>query len=186
MIALPDILKLDVGGQPLTWLAWQDAVTLHFTGKILWEAGEDRVTLRGGFAASGDRSTVSISTIIAVNEHAASGHKAPVPPLTRDELIQRDGGRCLYCGEGLTRKTMQFEHVVPRAQGGSNTWANIVAACAHCNQVKDNRTPDQAGMPLLALPYTPNRAEWLILANRRILADQQRFLESMAPRRPGH
>ena len=42
---------------------------------------------------------------------------------------------------------------------------------------------EQAGMNLLALPYEPNLAEWLMLANRRILADQQAFLERLAPKR---
>jgi hypothetical protein len=31
-------------------------------------------------------------------------------------------------------------------------------------------------MQLLYAPYVPNRAEFLILANRRILADQMEFL----------
>jgi hypothetical protein len=32
-------------------------------------------------------------------------------------------------------------------------------------------------MHLLYAPYVPNRAEFLILANRRILADQMEFLK---------
>jgi hypothetical protein len=50
-------------------------------------------------------------------------------------------------------------------------------------------------MQLLYAPYVPNRAEFLILANRRILADQMEFLRQHvsansrinargAPRRP--
>jgi hypothetical protein len=31
-------------------------------------------------------------------------------------------------------------------------------------------------MPLLAIPYVPNLAEYLVLRNRRILADQMEFL----------
>jgi hypothetical protein len=33
-------------------------------------------------------------------------------------------------------------------------------------------------MRLLAVPYAPNRAEGLILENRRILTDQMEFLRS--------
>ena len=36
-------------------------------------------------------------------------------------------------------------------------------------------------MPLLALPYFPNKAEAMILANRRILADQMDFLRAHVP-----
>ena len=41
---------------------------------------------------------------------------------------------------------------------------------------KRNRTPDEAGMQLLYAPYVPNKAEYLILTNRRIFADQMEFL----------
>ena len=34
------------------------------------------------------------------------------------------------------------------------------------------------GMRLLAVPYRPNRAEGLVLANRHILADQMAFLSN--------
>jgi 5-methylcytosine-specific restriction endonuclease McrA len=53
---------------------------------------------------------------------------------------------------------------------------NVVTACRSCNQRKSGRTPDQAGMELLYAPYVPNKAEYLILSNRHILADQMDFL----------
>ena len=36
-------------------------------------------------------------------------------------------------------------------------------------------------MELLYLPYVPNRAEFLILSNRQILADQMDFLARHVP-----
>jgi hypothetical protein len=33
-------------------------------------------------------------------------------------------------------------------------------------------------MPLLAVPFVPNWAEYLVLTNRRILADQMEFLKA--------
>jgi hypothetical protein len=47
---------------------------------------------------------------------------------------------------------------------------------------KGSRTPQQAGMPLLAVPYRPSWVEHLILSNRNILADQMEFLVSHLPR----
>jgi hypothetical protein len=52
----------------------------------------------------------------------------------------------------------------------------VVTACRHCNERKGNRTPELAGMELLYAPYVPNKAEFLILTNRRILVDQMDFL----------
>ena len=44
-------------------------------------------------------------------------------------------------------------------------------------------TPQQASMPLLAVPYRPSWIEHLILSNRNILADQMAFLKSHLPKR---
>ena len=53
---------------------------------------------------------------------------------------------------------------------------NVVTACRHCNGVKRNRTPEEAGIELIYAPYVPNKAEYLILTNRQILSDQMELL----------
>jgi 5-methylcytosine-specific restriction endonuclease McrA len=67
---------------------------------------------------------------------------------------------------------------VPSSKGGQDIWMNVVSACSKCNQKKDDLTLQESGMTLLYAPYIPSRAEHLILANRRILADQMEFLLS--------
>ena len=47
---------------------------------------------------------------------------------------------------------------------------------------KANRSPERAGMPLLYVPYVPNRHEHFILRNRRILADQMEYLLAGVPK----
>ena len=83
---------------------------------------------------------------------------------------------CLYCGNAYPRSTLTRDHVQPVSKGGRDIWENVVTACYHCNSRKGNRTPQQAGMPLLAVPYRPSWIEHLILSNRNILADQMAFL----------
>jgi 5-methylcytosine-specific restriction endonuclease McrA len=58
---------------------------------------------------------------------------------------------------------------------------NVVTACSKCNQKKDDKTLLEAGLQLLYVPYVPTRAEYLILENRNILADQMDFLLSFVP-----
>jgi hypothetical protein len=53
---------------------------------------------------------------------------------------------------------------------------NVVTACRSCNGVKRNRLPEESGLELIYAPYVPNKAEYLILTNRKILADQMEFL----------
>ena len=54
--------------------------------------------------------------------------------------------------------------------------------CADCNLVKSNRTPEQAGMPLLYLPYVPSRFEAFLLDGRRIRADVHEWLAARLPK----
>jgi 5-methylcytosine-specific restriction endonuclease McrA len=72
--------------------------------------------------------------------------------------------------------------VQPISRGGRDEWVNVVTACLHCNLRKGNHTPQQAHMPLLAVPYRPSWVEHLILSNRNILADQMEFLVNHLPR----
>jgi 5-methylcytosine-specific restriction endonuclease McrA len=74
-------------------------------------------------------------------------------------VLRRDRFRCAYCGRP-NADTM--DHVQPRSRGGRTEWLNAVAAHASCNERKGNRTPAEAGMPLLWQPWIPTRAELVI------------------------
>lgn len=59
--------------------------------------------------------------------------------LRRLETVQRQNGQCLYCGVGITFRTCEMDHIVPRAGVGStNTRMNLAAVCAECNGSKSN------------------------------------------------
>lgn len=183
--AAPLILRLDVTGQPVRWLPWQDAVVLQSRSMVAWSAGETMFTFHGGTCRlTGERSSISVSSIIAIKGRLRHGdHCALVPPLSNRELFQRDGQLCMYCGERHPQNMLTRDHVRPLSQGGRDAWNNVVTACKSCNHSKGARTPEQAGMTLLAIPYVPNRAEYLVLSNRRILADQMAFLSKRFSRR---
>ena len=104
-----------------------------------------------------------------------------VPPLNNRELFHRDRQICSYCADLFPSAKLTRDHIKPFSKGGKDTWMNVVTACRACNQKKGNRTPEEAHMQLLYAPYIPNRAEFLILANRRILADQMEFLAQHVP-----
>ncbi len=182
----PLILRLDISGAPVTWMPWQDAVTLYCRGMVGWSAGEETFTFRGGRnRKTGERSAVQINSIIAVKR--AGNYKyvgRAVPPLTNRELFLRDARLCMYCGSRHKDGALTRDHVRPMSRGGADRWSNVVTACRSCNTRKGDRTPEEAGMPLLAVPYVPNWAEYLALSNRRILADQMEFLRTRFSGRP--
>jgi 5-methylcytosine-specific restriction endonuclease McrA len=183
---IPSILKLDAGGLPVGWIRWQTAVTLYARERVCWETGEERFVVHGGInALSGERSSLRIGSIIAVADRSRR-FDGTAPLLTNRTLFQRDHNLCMYCGRQFPIHELTRDHVMPASRGGLSIWENCVTACRSCNQRKDDRTPEEAGMKLLAVPYTPNLAEYLILSNRRILADQMEFLLAFARKQARH
>lgn len=178
-MAIPLILRLDITGQPVKWMPWQEAACIYARGMVGWTAGDHMFSLRGGMSRlTGQQSIVQINSIIAVKGENKRYHSLAVPPLTNRELFRRDHQLCLYCGRDFRESALTRDHVLPLSQGGKNHWSNLVTACKRCNAHKGGRTPEQANMPLLAIPYIPNIAEYLVLRNRRILVDQMDFLKT--------
>ncbi len=163
----------------MTWIPWEDAVNLYSREMVAWTAGERMFTFYGGTCRlTGLRSQVSINSIIAVKRASQSKYvRRTIPPLNNRELFFRDGNLCMYCGKELPDFMLTRDHVKPVSRGGRDRWSNVVTACRTCNTRKGDRQPEEAHMPLLAVPYFPNWAEYLALSNRRILADQMDFLK---------
>ncbi len=179
-VSSPKILRLDVSGQPICWLSWQDTAVLYSLDKIAWTAGDHMFDFHGGTnRITGLRSVLSINSIVAVKGHARKlDCYSKTPPLSNRALFLRDAHLCMYCGNEFPPPLLTRDHVTPLSQGGRDKWANVVSACRSCNARKGGRTPEQAHMPLLAIPFVPNHAEYLVLSNRRILADQMAFLKA--------
>jgi hypothetical protein len=179
----PLILTLDTHGVPHRWITWQHACYYYAKNQVAWALGEHAFTVYGGLnRTTGLRSEITASSIIAVKGKAmAMKSFNQVPPLNNRELFHRDRQICAYCGTMLPISKLTRDHVKPFSRGGKDTWMNVVTACRACNEKKSDRTPELSGMELLYLPYVPNRAEYLILTNRRILADQMDFLAQHVP-----
>ena len=73
--------------------------------------------------------------------------------LSRQNVYKRDGFSCVYCG---THDNLTLDHVVPRSQGGRDTWENLVTACQKCNSRKGDLSPEEAGMNMRSRPFRPS------------------------------
>jgi hypothetical protein len=176
------ILQLDIAGNPSAWITHREAITLTSMDQVIANLGQDEVTFKGGTnRLSGLQSEITVGSILLTRQkvnrkiHAATY----VPPLTNKALFKRDGHQCLYCGETFPEKLLTRDHIMPSSRGGRDSWVNCVTACFSCNNRKGNRTPEEWGTLLLAVPFIPNHAEYLYIKNHhRIIADQQAFLAS--------
>ena len=63
-------------------------------------------------------------------------HKPTRRDARRMEYVQRQNSQCAYCGAPITVRDCELDHIVPRADGGASTRANLVAVCSTCNQSK--------------------------------------------------
>lgn len=179
--AHPPVLGLDITGRPLQWFTWMEAATLLCREVIAWTAGDSVTDIFGGTnRLTGRRSCLKVNSIIAVRANSAKSLSLS-PPLSNLNLFARDQYHCLYCGGRFPISNLSRDHIVPASRGGSDVWTNAATACKRCNSAKGNRTPEEAGMPLLVVPFVPSYCEHLILSNRRILDDQMRYLSAHVP-----
>lgn len=81
---------------------------------------------------------------------------------SKKAVLIRDKYICQYCSAHLGKKNKPtIDHVIPKSRGGKTEFENCVASCYTCNKKKNNRTPSEANMFLLAQPKTPTIMEYI-------------------------
>lgn len=91
------------------------------------------------------RSKIRIPEVI-INDYDRIPKRVVV--FSRRNLWRRDGWCCQYCGKRPKADEITVDHVVPKSRGGITSFENCVLACIDCNKMKDDRTPEEAGMTL--------------------------------------
>ena len=84
-------------------------------------------------------------------------NKVPVkrPRLSLKHLRERDNHRCAYTQRVLKPDECSMEHVVPRSKGGATEWKNVVLADKRINNMRGNRSLEEAGLTLKIRPHVP-------------------------------
>ena len=178
------VLQLDLQGTPQAWISIEQAASHYATGSVAWEEGERPLrTLRGGWnVVIGRQSVMDIHPIIALSGASRVNLFDVTPSISKIKLLRRDRMTCAYCGQSFHERDLQCEHILPESRGGAWSWMNLVTACAWCNGRKADRTPEEARMPLVYLPYVPSRFEDFLLAGRNIRADVHHWLAARLPK----
>lgn len=143
-------LVLDAGYTPHRVVSWQRAVALVFSDKAeIVEEYDDEVTTV----------TLRFKVPAVIRLLMSIPRKKRAVRFSRVNIATRDKFKCQYCGCKLTLSKLTYDHVIPKAYFAKGehctTWENIVSCCQPCNSKKRNRTPEEAGMKLLAKPYKP-------------------------------
>ncbi|ACK68136.1 HNH endonuclease [Rippkaea orientalis PCC 8801] len=62
--------------------------------------------------------------------------RIPIPESVREYVFQRDNYNCQSCGKNKQQVTLNVDHIIPLAKGGSNDISNLQTLCKQCNQKK--------------------------------------------------
>ncbi len=141
-----------------------NVTTLRRAIKLLYKRKAEIVEAVGGEAVHSVSARQDMPSVIRMTYYIRRPFREV--PLTRKNILERDGHTCQYCGKpGAT-----VDHIQPRSRGGEDSWTNCVCACGPCNRLKNNQTPKEAGMILRSYPRKPSPIPWL--ANRKISSRQ--------------
>jgi 5-methylcytosine-specific restriction endonuclease McrA len=136
-------LVLNATYEPLCVVTTRRAVVLVLAEKaIVIEAGD-------GYLHSAHEA-VPIPSVVRLSRYVRVPYRRDVP-MTRRAVLDRDGHRCVYCGN----RADTIDHVRPRSRGGQHVWTNVVAACARCNHRKGDRLLNELGWHLSHSPAQP-------------------------------
>ena len=146
-----NVLVLNQNYEPLSVCSVKRAVILIYLGKAEIIEKHDGQVIRSVSVS------IPLPSVVRLGFYIQVRHKRIL--LTRKNVIKRDGHRCQYCGD--TRSPMTVDHVIPKIYGGKDAWENLVCACIKCNNVKGNRTPEQANFNLLRQPRRPTHITFI-------------------------
>jgi len=98
---------------------------------------------------------------------------------SRRGVFERDNYTCIFCGisagagrlgaggewEVMKYSDFTIDHIKPVSRGGKSTWGNTACSCYHCNHIKADNMPHEAGITMLWEPKIPRTNYWVVSGN---------------------
>jgi len=106
---------------------------------------------------------VRVPTMLIASNYRDMPEKEYKP--NRRTIRDRDKGICQVTRRFIGDKG-NLGHIIPRDRGGKLTFENIAWMDPEVNTRMGNRTPDEAGMPLIRKPYAPKPVPLMVAIAR--------------------
>ena len=110
---------------------------------------------------------IKLPLVVRLLKRVGYKPKSDSIPYSQESVFYRDDNVCQYWHKDEYGKKFMFkcdynsrtiDHIMPVSRGGKSEFSNTVCACRHCNEdVKKNRTPEEAGLELIRKPFVPTR-----------------------------
>ncbi len=130
---------------PLSLWPWQESIKAVFLDRV-------NIVSEYDFAVHSPSLTMKLPSVVSLKSYIPSTRR---PAFTRFNVFLRDRFTCQYCGVLAAAEGLTFDHVVPKSQGGTTVWTNVVAACEPCNLKKGGMLPGQCHMFPRTQPHQP-------------------------------
>ncbi len=140
---------------PLSLWSWQDTVKAVFMQRV-------NVVDEYDHAVHSPSLAMPLPSVISLKDYVPMAKR---PAFTRFNVFLRDHFSCQYCGHAFPTENLTFDHVIPRARGGTTLWGNVVTACAPCNLAKGHLLSRESRMFPLTKPRQPTA--WELQENGR-------------------
>ena len=146
-----NVLVLNQNYEPLSVCSVRRAIIMQILGKVEIVEAFDGQRVRSVSRSLPQPSVVRLGWYVKIPFKRVL--------LTRKNVLKRDRHTCQYCGD--RRGPMTVDHVTPKRFGGTDTWENMICACARCNNRKADQPPEKAGMKLAKKPRRPNHITFI-------------------------
>lgn len=143
-----------------------DALRLVVKGKGEVLKADESLEIRAGISRDGVVFKMPVPLVIRLLDFVGIRIKREEIGYSKQAIFERDNSICQYYHiDEVTGKKFLYkcseedrtvDHIIPKCQGGGNSFTNCVTACKNCNiRRKRGRTPAEAGLTLIRQPQVP-------------------------------
>jgi len=163
------VLLLNQSYEPISIINWQKAIRLLFLEKVEVIKEYDK-KLRSRYLV------IQMPAVVRLLKAFRRPRKRV--KFNRTNILARDRWKCQYCNKKFSAKDLTYDHLVPKARGGTTCWTNIVTCCVYCNNKKGAKKPHEVNLKLKKKPVRP---DWvpifsISLTNRSVPEEWKDFI----------
>lgn len=141
---------------------WQKAIILWYRQQFGYNKNIEIIDFYSNDYIKSTNKDIRVPSIMRITKYCNVFNRHI--KFSRRNLFIRDNYTCQYCGKKLENKKLTYDHIIPKSKWSNHNtkatnWLNITTACVSCNLKKGDKTPQQASMPLLNIPYIPLKNE---------------------------
>lgn len=171
------VLVLDRAYQPIGHASLEDAVLKIIQKKAFAVPGASIIAVYHS-----QRMVIEVPSILMLTV-VVPIHKKMNKYGSKKLVFARDNYTCQYCGRHKNQfeehEFLTIDHVIPKNKFKNpkdvSKWTNVTTSCNTCNNIKDNKLPNECNMHPINKPHKPESV--MVVLYKRLTDEQRNYLE---------